>query len=1097
MLSLTVACASTAHAQGTWRSALYPSNWQPGDRDSQNRFLHDFSYAGYHAGARSLPEAPSTRIFDVTATPYFADSSGRTDATIAIQRAIDDAEATTGGGIVYLPEGTYCIKPQNSNDYALRVERSNIVLRGAGRGSTRLFLNETFMRGKDMIRFAPASTSWTSPITNSTVNLTADLDYPTTVLPLASVNNLNVGDWIIVRGDITPAFIAEHDQTNIWTTSMIPQTYYRRITSVDATNKTVTIDAPTRYYLKLRDNARIYKIAAHIEEVGIENLSVAMRENPKTGLAEDDYNVQGTAAYDVHQSNAVAFTHVVNGWVRNVETYRPPTNANGWHILSCGVYLRQSRFITVTDSHFSTPQYTGGGGNGYMFSILANDTLVTRSTGENSRHNFIFQTLLASGAVIHRSTSIGDARSKPAEFHRQLSVACLVDSMTLVRSVLEAKRRDTSGSSPKHGHSATQSVFWNTTGQEAQPNYNYAILSSQYGHGYAIGTRGAMPVIRLTGGSSGTEPPDYTEGEGQGATLEPQSLYEDQLARRLNLQAMRAGTVVNVSTSAQLSTAIASAVPSDTIILADGTYTATGNFAVRNKVGTPDNLITVKAANKGKAIISGGAFFNLTSSAYVVIDGMTFTNTGQTAIKLTSCNNVRATNNRFRLTEEGTSLKWLFIGGANSHHNRVDHNIFENKSDLGNFITIDGAASQASQFDVIDHNYFRNIGIRVENGLEAIRVGFSGLSLSSSFTTIEYNLFENCDGDPEIISVKTSDTTVRFNTFRASQGAVTARHGNRSNFYGNFFFGANKAGTGGIRVYGDDHRIYNNYFEGLTGNKTSAPIAVTGGDADDAAPGKDLTLHYRPRRITIVNNTLAGNVYHIEIGFTNNNQWTKPPIDVVIANNIVRGATNKLVNLITQPQNLNLAGNIMFPIGTATVGVTASEAAIRIVDPQLVTTDGMQKLSSTSPAINVAAGVYNFVFEDADGQMRDTATDTGADEFSAATPTRRPLTAADFVQTTATEGTVTGRIMTATNQAISGVVVILQATDTLITQRTVTDAQGRFAFAAIKANDVYTVSAVRRNFTFAPSKQTFSMNADTVEINFTGAPRKGRVFSAR
>jgi hypothetical protein len=57
---------------------------------------------------------------------------------------------------------------------------------------------------------------------------------------------------------------------------------------------------------------------------------------------------------------------------------------------------------------------------------------------------------------------------------------------------------------------------------------------------------------------------------------------------------------------------------------------------------------------------------------------------------------------------------------------------------------------------------------------------------------------------------------------------------------------------------------------------------------------------------------------------------------------------------------------------------------------------GLQKLSSSSPAINAANGsFYSFVTDDMDGQTRTGSRDIGADEFSGATILRRPLTTAD------------------------------------------------------------------------------------------------------
>ena len=46
-------------------------------------------------------------FLDVTAAPYLADNSGRTDCTKALQTAVDDARAQFLA--VYLPHGTYLI----------------------------------------------------------------------------------------------------------------------------------------------------------------------------------------------------------------------------------------------------------------------------------------------------------------------------------------------------------------------------------------------------------------------------------------------------------------------------------------------------------------------------------------------------------------------------------------------------------------------------------------------------------------------------------------------------------------------------------------------------------------------------------------------------------------------------------------------------------------------------------------------------------------------------------------------------------------------------------------------------------------------------
>ncbi|GAE07515.1 hypothetical protein [Paenibacillus sp. JCM 10914] len=82
------------------RSRLYPKAWYPGYQDDQGRFLHDFAYAGYHRGEKELPKFKKHEGINVTKSPYKADPTGRTDSTLAIQKAIDDASARWGSRIL-------------------------------------------------------------------------------------------------------------------------------------------------------------------------------------------------------------------------------------------------------------------------------------------------------------------------------------------------------------------------------------------------------------------------------------------------------------------------------------------------------------------------------------------------------------------------------------------------------------------------------------------------------------------------------------------------------------------------------------------------------------------------------------------------------------------------------------------------------------------------------------------------------------------------------------------------------------------------------------------------------------------------------------
>ncbi len=411
---------------------------------------------------------------------------------------------------------------------------------------------------------------------------------------------------------------------------------------------------------------------------------------------------------------------------------------------------------------------------------------------------------------------------------------------------------------------------------------------------------------------------------------------------------------VEVANSGALSDALETVRGGTTLVLADGTYD--GDFTVRGVNATPEAPVVVRAANPGKAVIGSGSALVVRSSAHVVVAGLTFKSGASTLLKLDSSNNVRVTHNTFDRGGPGEdSSKWLYIGGADSHHNRVDHNTFQNKSDPGNYLTLDGSETQVSQHDRIDHNRFAKIGPRAENEKEAVRLGWSDISMSSGFTVFEYNLLEECNGDPEVVSVKASDMTVRYNTVRRSQGVLSLRHGDRNSLYGNVVLGEGRPGTGGIRIYGADNRVFNNYVAGTTGSGYDSALSIDGGDA---RPGGELNKHHRVDNAVVVFNTLVDNATGIVIG----ENYPEPPVNLTVENNLLADSGD--VRQVKPPAGGSLANNT---VGTkSALGLTAIGQA--------------WKLASGSSEIDKAVGRFDFVTTDFEGLPRAGAKDVGADE---------------------------------------------------------------------------------------------------------------------
>lgn len=572
LLLATAATAPTPSPAEPWSSSLYGPDWlpEPSASFATDKIIQDFSYAGYSMGERDLPGQTDAPVFDVV-RDFGADASGQSDTTATIQTAIDAAIAA-GGGTVYLQEGTYRISPVGENPYALRIGGSRVILRGAGPGRTFLLNTATSMREKAILLVEGISSASWKEESSPAVRITRVLPGPTTQIPVEDTTPFQPGDWIILRSDPTSAWIQAHNEPDwLGFENRIGNILYlRQILAVDEEKQLLTIDIPTRYTLDPRDNARVSKKEGFLREVGIEQLSIGNIEHPgKDGwgsldfaapdgdytrrLAEannlpENFAAVSKSAFDVHGSYAVIFRYVVDGWIREVNSFRPQENTTGAHLLSNGIVLRHCRNVTIQNCHLQLPQYGGGGGNGYMFRLdNTNDCLITGCIAESSRHGYSISGMASAGNVLHRCHDRNTARQTGAtgqeetggrgsDHHQWFSHSNLIDTCSAENSWFEARYRHGKMSRPQHNITSAHTVFWNTLGV-SNSFYPFVVWSQQGRYGYVIGTRGARPEVRTDGIpeeiTEPTNPVDHVEGVGKGDSLVPFSLFEDQLRRRL------------------------------------------------------------------------------------------------------------------------------------------------------------------------------------------------------------------------------------------------------------------------------------------------------------------------------------------------------------------------------------------------------------------------------------------------------------------------------------------------------------------------------------------------------------------------------------
>jgi poly(beta-D-mannuronate) lyase len=431
--------------------------------------------------------------------------------------------------------------------------------------------------------------------------------------------------------------------------------------------------------------------------------------------------------------------------------------------------------------------------------------------------------------------------------------------------------------------------------------------------------------------------------------------------------------MLRVDSLAALQSAIDAARAGDVIVVKAGRYETSGPLLVKC-AGTTDEPITIKAAEIGAVELAGTHGFSVVApAAHVIIEGFMFTHAAGTNTIGFGANQVRFTRNTFRCSGEGAELD---VAGDDAE---VDRNEFRDKAKLGNMLSATGKGSQVARRMHVHHNYFHDYANAHGNGAETIRLGRSFYSMSRGDALVEYNLFVRCMGENELITNKSGGNTYRYNTFLESPGCqLTLRHGNECVVYGNYF-----RGTDGLRIFGDRHRIFSNYFEGNT-------LAINLGNGDgEVADGAQLTCHDRPDDCIIAFNTLVDNQVQYAMGGRKNGLGAQR---TTFANNLIVGGGT--VAKIDGPNpGAVWTGNLLWE----TKGPGAlPEKSYSIADPKLVRDAyGVWHLSPGSAAIDAGMGEFAFVAVDQDGQPRSGKLDIGADELSSAPAKARPLTPAD------------------------------------------------------------------------------------------------------
>ena len=327
--------------------------------------------------------------------------------------------------------------------------------------------------------------------------------------------------------------------------------------------------------------------------------------------------------------------------------------------------------------------------------------------------------------------------------------------------------------------------------------------------------------------------------------------------------------------------------PGDTVVLKDGVY---ADLELNWSVRAGQAPVVLRPETKGGAVFTGSSHVNLAGEG-LEVQGLLFRDIvlGRNESVVTFrqgdslARGCRLTDCAFDgcgALRRDTPNSYISLYGR---RNRVDHCSLLGKKNLGVTLVVmldyPGCLPNGHS---IDHNWFGPRPVYGSNGAETMRVGTSHQCMENSRTVIADNLFERCDGEVEVVSIKSCENIIERNTFLECQGVLALRHGDRNVARENLFLGNGVRNTGGIRIVGEDQQVLDNRFLGLRGKRFFAPLALMYG-VPNSLPNR-----YMQVKRTVVRGNLWADCSPLEFDTGSDFERTLPPVGTVWEDNEIR-----------------------------------------------------------------------------------------------------------------------------------------------------------------------------------------------------------------
>lgn len=369
-----------------------------------------------------------------------------------------------------------------------------------------------------------------------------------------------------------------------------------------------------------------------------------------------------------------------------------------------------------------------------------------------------------------------------------------------------------------------------------------------------------------------------------------------------------------VKNNTELAAAITDAQAGDEIVMANGVWEDIEiRFTGKGAKGQP---IMLRAETPGEVMIQGKSDLKL-GGEYLIVEGLHFTNgySPSNAViefalsKDQLANHCQIKNcviTDYNQLQRNLTDIWVQFHGR---YNELSQCYIAGKSNRGPTVRVSLAGNASiKNYHQIVRNHF---GPRPPKGgpsAETIQIGNSFTSMAPSYTLVANNLFEECDGEVEVISSKTNFNEFRNNVFYKSEGSLVTRHGNYCIVDGNYFIGdeASKQ-VGGVRLIGTGHWVTNNYFYQLQGEVFRSPLAVMNG-----IPKSPLNRYIQVTDVVVAHNTWIDCVSPLQFGVGSNIDEadvlpaseirSARPIRTEVANNLIYNTKGDAAPIVAHDQ---------------------------------------------------------------------------------------------------------------------------------------------------------------------------------------------------